>query len=295
MANPFRRLKSDTAAPRQSVNDGRIDAPTESALIRDVPHFNLAPLTRIDRRVFYGGDDADGFVLSLARIYNDFKQIEWTQQLVLGAARLVVAPESGQVLGMGIWASRFTFSLLYELFNAIRLAERHGVFDSTAFVRCVGPAAIHERWTALLRIAKGEDVDHAEASALKAYEAMRNRGTYHYGDSGRLLQGYWKFFHELPPSDFNAHAYMSFGDSLEETRFYFADAAVASLYDTGDEAGTELRDTTAEMRRLVSETLALVVERYVRIRQADANLPAEPVSGAEKPRSRRRSKAPGAE
>lgn len=286
MAKPFRRFKSEGLAmpeaevPRAGAGKG---------LRRELPHFNLAPPVAFDPAVFYGGSEADGFVLSLALVYNDLKQIEWTQQIVLGAAEAEVAAGPGQVYGMGIWASRFTFALLHELFGAIKLADSHGVLQCEEFRKCIEPQEIASRWSMLMRFAKGEDLDAAESAALVSYAEMRNRGTYHYGDRGRLLEGYWRFFHDLPKTEFNRRAYLSAGGSPEQTRFYFADAAVASLYDVGDESATTLRDKTGELRLLVSETLALLVTRYIATRQASSRLPRTPIRSASKrPSSRKK-------
>ena len=54
---------------------------------------------------------------------------------------------------------------------------------------------------------------------------IRNSIAYHYYQPKKLVQGYKKHFLESPRSEHNALAYSSFGKNMEESRFYFADAA----------------------------------------------------------------------
>jgi hypothetical protein len=285
----FRR--DDVAAgPTEPPSSGPEEAP-----LRELPHFALADLTAFEKEVFFGSDPADGFVLSLALAYNDLKQIEWNQQIFLGASKPGVNPRAGQVFGMGIWASRFSYALLHELFKAISEANRRKVLESPAFrlaLQILSPGALAD-WQNLLRLACGEQLQAAEQSALSKYDEIRNQASYHYANSAAILAGYHRFFYDIDSSIYNAQAYMSFDDgSLERTRFYFADAAAASLYDVGDADGEQLRTTTATIRRLVSKIVAVVIVAYIETRRLEPGIAGSPpVRPAARSSRRRRQRA----
>lgn len=84
-----------------------------------------------------------------------------------------------------------------------------------------------------------------------------------------MLRAYDAYFVERPKDAFNEAAYASLGRTLEATRFYFADAAAAQYYDSGD--NRELFKEVAELRPLVNGALRTVVHAYLESRQRALN------------------------
>jgi len=67
---------------------------------------------------------------------------------------------------------------------------------------------------------------------------IRNSIAYHYYQPKKLVQGYKKHS-SSPRSEHNALAYSSFGKNMEESRFYFADAAAEHAVNTYRRMSTE--------------------------------------------------------
>jgi hypothetical protein len=104
---------------------------------------------------------------------------------------------------------------------------------------------------------------------------VRNNAVSHYYNPKALMQGYRRHFFEEPPAPYNEFAFASLGASLEETRFYFADAAVSAYYhqvlDPGgghmEAAGAHLKRVNAVLRGLVSKYMEL---QHIRLRGTSA-------------------------
>ena len=244
----------------------------------ELPDFDLAPLSSFDPNVFRSDDrDVDAFILSLALAYNDYKGLQWLLfQLDKGkpADLTTVTSYNGQFFGMKIHATRLTLAFLHELVDAIKTASIDGVLERDQFVKNKAYMSRDDfdRWQELVDVAIGGKEAPARGF-LVWLERVRHDAVYHYYQPKELLQGYLTHFDPEEPKPSNRYAYASLGTTMEETRFFFADAAVGMSYED-----KELIEKSGELGKHVNDVLRSVVAAYLRLRtdQLKPHLPRKP-------------------
>ena len=113
--------------------------------------------------------------------------------------------------------------------------------------------------------------DRAQGTAAKSplveyITRIRHNLAAHYYQPKVLFRGYQNFFFERQKDSFNESAIASFGDRVEETRFYFADAAAQMAQmklDPSEERIKELRTAVLAMFR----ALRFVIEAYMALKR----------------------------
>jgi hypothetical protein len=263
-----REAKARANARRDEQAGARTRDPARSQ--SDCPDFDLAPLIEFPPTVFSreGSAAADAFVLALALAFNDMKGVQWLirQLEKCKPNESSVTAKVGQWNGMRIQTTRLTLLILHELLKAIHIADRDGVLGDADFVEAVRRLQeINKKdWADLIALAREAPGD----SAVRRYiERMRHNFAAHYYQPSSLIGGYRQFFFENERESFNEHALVSFGDSVENTRFYFADAAVQmgqKLLDPSDAQITEVHSYTLSM----FQGLRFLIENYLSIKQA---------------------------
>lgn len=189
----------------------------------------LAPLETFSVRAF-APDEAFpasvcGFVLALAVIYDDLKDIAQADHLLASevpASQNAYTRERGQVAGIQAHIRRHLSATIYEL---LRLVEANLVILSEpAFVVTVRnlPNEIRAEWESITAVAENRD---AKGSLAEALRFVRDKVGFHY-DRKELLRGYEAHFSEDPTRP----AFISRGESLQSSRFYFADAAAQAYF-----------------------------------------------------------------
>ncbi|HEU4890458.1 MAG TPA: hypothetical protein VFT47_02845 [Vicinamibacterales bacterium] len=228
-----------------------------------LPEFDLAPLTRFTPDIIRKDyDQQDAFVLALALVYNDFKTCTWLLHILKHEDDPeAVTPYNGQVSGMRVYALRLYFGILHELLVAIQEAQKAGILSKKEFAFCVEQVGAEGKadWAAL--------VDAATSSTQKDplrkwLVRVRNSISFHYYNPKDLHAGYRRFFHENPRSPRNEFAFASLGDTLEGSRFYFADAAAVSAYkEVMDSTGGAV-PSAEEYSKRVNAALRGIVAKY---------------------------------
>jgi hypothetical protein len=254
--------------------------------MNELPDFQLAPLRALPADTFRShAPEVDAFVLSLALAFNDFKGLEWFRfQLDKGEPDVFGVNEyCGQYIGMGLHLTRLSLGLVHEVLLAVQKADDNGIPARSEFraaVELLKPEAA-SLWRGFVSVAQGRNAPE-HSGFLKWLAQVRNNAAYHYYQPKKLLQGYQKYFSQTPTTPHNAHAYVSFGPTMEESRFYFADAAVGASYENVDgmmKAG--------ELKKQINKVLRSVVEAYVLSRNPDMPRPSRRT--ARSARKRRRS------
>jgi hypothetical protein len=239
-----------------------IGAPSTVATKR-CPDFDLAPLTELPPEVFQraGHNDVDAFILSLALAYNDLKDINWTvEQLSKCKPTTAVTAEVAQWSGMNIFTNRQTLALLNELLQAIA-AHRHllnGGDLNHAIAQLKGRA--RNAWESLVAASQDDESDEFRKFLVK----VRSNVASHYYQPKALLRAYQGYFFERASDDFNKAAYVSLGDTMEATRFYFVDAAPAWYYQHIQ--NVELYEEARKYIPMVNTALRWLVEAFLVVR-----------------------------
>ncbi len=228
---------------------------------------SLAPLEVFDPAAFSGDhqypQELCDFVLGLALIYNDFKDIYIVQALLDRGEpeeSFAETPAWGQYTAFRAHAIRLHAGLVHELLEFIQ--DNEAARENVLFrklLRQISKQA-REAWTLLETVALQKRAVNPLAKALLL---MRNKVAFHY-DAKELARGYAESF----LSQSGRAPFISRGNSLGATRFYFADAAAQSytfLRSPDDEAKEFLAGTSAVFRQ-VHVALYEIVTKFIQAR-----------------------------
>jgi hypothetical protein len=186
----------------------------------------LAPLDMFDSRAFQPLDKADKdachFVLALALAFNDLKDLLLAHSIAIADApsdQTAVTRERGASAGTHLHFVRMTLGYLYELLSLIQ--NNAGIRSSQSLgevVKRLGPRS-RKAWDKIAAVADGDEREGSDDD-IRLLRVARNRAAYHY-DPSAIGKGYRDSF--IPPA--SETPYVSRGNSIATTRFYFADRA----------------------------------------------------------------------
>lgn len=233
------------------------------------PDMELAPARDFDPDILLPGEGEAAdivatkeFVLLLALAFNDIKALCWVDdQLRKGAPEKKASeppradPYPGNWVGTLKTFDRLSSGVVNETYRLVRSYARKGVFKTPLFERAHRNLARRYRdtWKAFLR-----DAEHPDAERLRSYHKnIRNAVGYHYYTGGKAMTtGYRAHVAFMPGNPMSDRAWASFGKNMEESRFYFADAAAVQVQELiGIEAG---RVTPEERRKNVGNINAAI-------------------------------------
>lgn len=231
----------------------------------------LAPLETFDPSAFQPDSNTPerlcNFVLTLALIYNDCKDII-SAIVMLHASRpdgpLKISRIWGTYYGIEWHLIRIYMSLLHELFNLIRENEdllAHARFTET--VRLLRSKA-KQNWKDLVAVALGAT---PKSELGRTLLFVRNKVSSHY-DLKCLAKGYSDHF--IGRDRIQDRAYVSRGNSMSASRFYFADAAVQGylLELIGKENFDHFMTHSAELLEQLNVSLMSIVDTFIQKRSA---------------------------
>jgi hypothetical protein len=145
--------------------------------------------------------------------------------------------------------------------------DKNGVFENPDFVSSVARLASDTKasWNSLLTAAHGGG--SAKGDPLRQWlDDVRNRATYHFADRKGLLKCYHSLFLGAGKNEYT-RAGLPYGTTLEETRFYYADAAVGAYTHTSDQKlATQVNDHFQSVARL----LGGLIKAYSMVRESTA-------------------------
>ncbi len=192
-------------------------------------HFSrLAPLQYFDPQAFKPDKnfppDVCGFILSLSLIYNDIKNTSLLNNAIFHSVPpgdFKETKEWGEFSGLREFIDRITIGISHELFNLIK--DNKSVLDHICFKEIIKTLSkkSKESWWALVDTSLGKTTDNPLAKVLML---IRNKIAFHY-DPKVIMKGYKHFFMLRKTMD---KAYISRGNTMSESRFYYADAAAES-------------------------------------------------------------------
>ncbi|MFC1490622.1 hypothetical protein ACFL6K_05375, partial [Candidatus Latescibacterota bacterium] len=116
-------------------------------------------------------------------------------------------------------------------------------------------------WDELVRVTFEEK---SISNVYKALERIRHKISFHY-DAGEIFSGYNKHFFEHFASE---RAFVSMGESMSQSRFYFADAAVDG-YIASRMGKDKVQLLTKELENIIPKlniSLYLIVTRFIQKR-----------------------------
>lgn len=178
--------------------------------------------------------ELDNFFLMLGVIFNDLKGLLFFSDLLKNTYRPLSKEEStgqttsvhlGESAGLNLQVSRLIIGLVNEFFSFLRENEtvlRHPRFK--LFEKQLN-GEMKQMWFEILTIAFGKDISSQDF--LFKIARVRGNIVFHYSKSRKEIpMSFLKRFNEEEKTLTNRKAYYSIGGRMENTRFYYCDAAV---------------------------------------------------------------------
>jgi hypothetical protein len=211
-------------------------------------------------------------MVALAAIYNDMKDLvalsyEMRATLPNGKDSSVAA---GEWRGRQSTLHRFKIGVLYELLVLIK--KKKSVVKLNEFEEILQTMEPEHRgeWSTIADVAL--DRGGADSSSLRKRLAyIRNNAAFHYWALHEIGKAWKQFFQDAAKTEFNRTAVYCLGNSMETTRFHFADAAmqaVARCSPTGRSSSDGGPDQIDEVAKKVNVALRFLLEKFLERRNA---------------------------
>lgn len=232
----------------------------------------LAPLTRYNPAKIVakeGKNPLGEFVLALALAFNDLKGlIDWRQRIfpLKPSDEGELSPRAGEWAGIETQIHRLLVAQMHELLKLIK--EFESVASGEAMRKILKKASSSTRhdWADLVKVATGKGATRDTDFAQVLVET-RNNTSYHYHQPKGLVAGFRRCFFYSPRTPRNEVAFASVGLNMEQSRFYFADAAVEAaveiLADKTMGSAKFGKRLTAAIES-VNQALAHIVSAYIK-------------------------------
>ena len=201
---------------------------------------NITPARILDEKS--GGERIDEFFLTLGIAYNDLKSLHFhfvqlknffdNKNIQKQIEMKKLTCELGEYSGMKNHMERLITSTMHETFLLIE--EYKDVFDLEEVKMMLKDLSNKNRkiWKDLISIAKEENLTEKGDKFRNILKRVRDNGGFHYYKIGKLMKKGFKehFFVRRKESEFNTTACWSKGDSMEQSRYFFSDAAIQGFY-----------------------------------------------------------------
>lgn len=190
----------------------------------------LNELETFDPRIFEGNQqisqDVCNFVLALAFVYNDYKDILMAfhyLDYLQPSFPVKETPEWGEFNGLKFHLIRLHISLVHELLDLIKRSDR--VLDNPYFKSIANHLDNLGKltWDALIKASSGK----ADTNLGRTFLMTRNKVAFHY-DPKEFFQGYKNWFLHSKAAK---KPYISRGKKITEERYYFAEASAQSYFE----------------------------------------------------------------
>lgn len=226
-------------------------------------------------------NEVGGFFVVLGTIFNDLKDIILFENLVIEKYRKPKADEcsdhSGNYNGIMIHLNKLIASIINEFF--VLLKENKNVLDTTEFKDILSriPKSEQETWNGMVAAANDQLLELSDF--VKSLIRIRNNLAFHYYQSGKMLsKGFVSKFSNEYIDERNRKAYYSIGENVEETRFYFSDAAVEEALSIeagkeekkkiiGDESFARYQQQLIYTVRVMNTTMSFLLKRFLQMRR----------------------------
>lgn len=176
----------------------------------------------------------DEIIISLALIYNDLKTFlmifdHFKTRFPIKENK-TIDKDYGQSIGIKMQMYRITTGIIEELFELIERKEK--LFDHTIWRRTLNKLKKQDRellqhWDILIKIATGQKMSGDFGKHFRVFLSKVRGHTFHYYQTKPLKQGYLSHFDGTSPEA--EQAYVCYGKNMQETRFFFADAAMEKV------------------------------------------------------------------
>jgi len=255
---------------RAASNNSSLDYRSLNAMGSSMDKFILAPLAKYAPSEIVpaeGNDSLASFILALSVVFNDLKGLLLIRQAFASTKPPdgEVSSHAGEWRGIEIQVQRYTIALVHELLALIHSFPDEARGETiTEWMKSADPDT-RRRWRNLVGVAL-DTKTQGDPAFTKVLLLIRNNVASHYYQPKTLVKGYRRHFFRLPKSGLNEVAYVSLGQNMEQTRFYYADAALQSAIANLSGSLGE-KEFARRMRKIASdinETLRYLLANYLK-------------------------------
>ena len=225
------------------------------------------------------------FFLALAVVYNDLKGIFFFSNFLKENFRKPESGEqtyhAGEIGGLSVQIDKIIIGVTKEFLKLIK--ESKDVVGTSEFEMILEPLSsiLKQRWKHIVQLALGKnskkDKTTDSEKFLKVLEKIRGNVGFHYHQSGKILRRAFvkRFIETEKKATFrNQNAFYSISEGMQQTRFFYADAAVEEYmrsvagYSLGElppgqiSYGEDLKQILIDMHLLINSLL----KEYLRTR-----------------------------
>ncbi|MEK7644926.1 MAG: hypothetical protein AAB391_01185 [Patescibacteria group bacterium] len=217
--------------------------------------------------------ELDNFFLMLGVIFNDLKGLLFFSNLLKNTYRPLSKEESvgqttsahlGEFSGLNLQISRLIIGLISEFILFLRENEkvlnhpRFKLFEKQLDKKMKKP------WSEILTITFSKDTSSQDF--LSKVARVRGNIVFHYSKSRKEIPAsFLKKFNEEKKTSANQKAYYSIGSRMEDTRFYYCDAAVQEYLKehlTIDPGQSHFSDIVAIVENM-NQAIAGLLHQYI--------------------------------
>jgi len=240
----------------------REERPREDLPLAPLHDFNAAALLTADER------DLAAFMLMAALAFNDLKDLAAAEGALIASPAAGDDPEGktprrGEYAGQRVHVHRVLVGLLNEVMQLI--ADHTSLFPSRTFERCLKrmPVFAVRAWDALLDASQGyASGGKGDRKLRTALVTIRANVGFHYHQPKGLASGMAAF-----GASAGARAYVSLGRNAQASRFYFADAAAQTYFNSTLQGGLITLEDVMTYAGHVLDALRLLVGAYLQERK----------------------------
>lgn len=193
-----------------------------------LPNYELAELKKFNINVLAEASDEEaGFVIALATFYNDMKDLFWIFQLLDDKKPDnldIINTTNGQFNGQVNFILRNLIGIFWEFISLLKKNNKVFEFEAIKYAenRLIGNAKLF--WDEMKNLALNDknNLSPKEQVIVEALVIIRDSISFHYYGTTNHVRGLKDYIEEKKEA---AAIYISMGDKLETSRFYFADAA----------------------------------------------------------------------
>lgn len=234
-------------------------------------------------KIIKDGDkvDIDSFFLILGIWYNDLKSVlfyvdrvneyfkEETKEITEKGLGIKATVRMGEYGGMKVHIDRLICSTLFGLFEFIKKYEsviHSGEFEMDFYNKLNND--FKSVWKDIISISLKENKNNTESEIYKILESIRHNSAAHYYQSNDLLRkGFIDFFFKDPKNETNSLAFYSLEEDMNNTRFFYCDAATQRLI-TGEilkrMEGKEYSENLREIVININFTIMRLMKIYLK-------------------------------
>ena len=222
--------------------------------VLELPNYQLANLKTFSLNAFMqkGETEVAQLNLNFGVIFNDFKDMLWFLDLIvpsLQRERQKVGPNTknaklGQLCGMQQHCQRILAGCAWEFIQTIEknmTVIRSPEFDT--LVQC-SDKNVYKAWGEII------DTIYNKRDLYKTLVEIRNNANYHYYNTNYASKGIDHYRSRIDDIGF-----ISLGTNPEETRFYFAEAALQFYYIQASAKYAQMQDFAEQFNDFVTKSM----------------------------------------